>query len=68
MAVIEDKYWKGEPLKAVIKFDESTNYTVYTNNEQTADENWIYNASFSLMRVIIRLILLVLVHQIESLY
>ena len=48
MAVIEDKYWKGEPLKAVIKFDESTNYTVYTNNEQTADENWLYNASFSL--------------------
>lgn len=48
MAVITDKYWKGEPLKAVIKFDSTTNYTVYTNTEQSSNENWLYNASFSL--------------------
>lgn len=48
MAVLENKYWKGEPLKAVIKFEDSTDYIVYTNSEQTADENWLYNASFSL--------------------
>ena len=48
MSVIENKYWQGEPLKAVIKFDENTEYTVFTNTEQTSDSNWIYKASFSL--------------------
>ena len=48
MLVIENKYWRGEPLKAVIKFDENTEYTVFTNTEQTSDSNWIYKASFSL--------------------
>lgn len=48
MAVILDKYWKGEPLKAVIKFGAGAEYIIYTNSEQLAAENWIYNASFSL--------------------
>lgn len=48
MAVIEDKYWKGEPLKAVIKFDSSADYVVYSNTEQEDTDNWLYNASFSL--------------------
>ena len=28
MSVIENKYWQGEPLKAVIKFDENTEYMI----------------------------------------
>lgn len=32
MAVLTDKMWHGEPLRATIKFGENLDYTVYTDN------------------------------------
>lgn len=48
MAVIEDKIWHGEPIKAVIKFDDKTEYTVYTDFEHSTSENFIKEIKFSL--------------------
>lgn len=43
---IENKYWRGEPLKAIIKFANSGNYTVYTDKGES--NNFINSAKFSL--------------------
>ena len=48
MAVIEEKYWNGEPLKAVIHFDIGLEYTVYSDNVVDGTGNYIQNIAFSL--------------------
>lgn len=48
MALIENKYWSGEPLKAVIHFDETTKYEVQTSDTADMSSNWLYSASFNL--------------------
>ena len=51
MAVINDIYWNGEPIKAVIRFNKVNhtvdNYTVYMSPTETSDR-FISGISFSL--------------------
>lgn len=48
MALIEDVSWHGEPIKAVIHIDDSTEYTVYTDDDYSTSDNFIKQIKFSL--------------------
>lgn len=48
MAVLEKALWNGEPIKAVIKFDSSTEYTVFTSLDASTSGNFIKQIQFSL--------------------
>lgn len=49
MAVLDTIYWKGEPLKLVIKFDKNTQYTVYSDKSYNSDSNnFIKEVTFNL--------------------
>ena len=55
MALIEYKYWKGEPLKVVINFDNNLKYTVYTDKRDGLII--LYIKHFSLSEGILELII-----------
>ena len=48
MAVLEKPLWNGEPIKAVIKFGEGMEYTVYSSSYYDGTSNRIKDISFSL--------------------
>lgn len=49
MAVLDTIYWKGEPLKLVIKFDKNNQYTVYSDKSYDSDsDNFIKEVNFNL--------------------
>lgn len=48
MAILENTLWRGEPVKAVIKFDSNTEYTVYTDLSLGNTENFIKQINFDL--------------------
>ena len=48
MAVLDNVLWRGEPIKAVIKFDKNTEYTVYTDLSLGNTDNFIKNINFGL--------------------
>ena len=48
MAVLDNVLWRGEPIKAVIKFDKNTEYTVYTDLSLGNTGNFIKNINFGL--------------------
>ena len=41
VAVLDNVLWRGEPIKAVIKFDKNTEYTVYTDLSLGNTDNFI---------------------------
>ena len=47
MAIITNKYWHGEPIKVVIKFNGVVVYTAYTKTPTNTDANWINKSTFS---------------------
>lgn len=48
MAIIEKIQWNGEPIKAVIKFDNDNKYVVYSDLDYADSENFIKEISFNL--------------------
>ncbi len=49
MAVLDTTYWKGEPLKLVIKFDSNNLYTVYSDKSYDGNtNNFIKEVNFNL--------------------
>lgn len=48
MAVIDRKLWNGEPIKAVIKIDDNTEYTVYSDSLYGNTQNYIRSINFNL--------------------
>lgn len=48
MAVLTETLWRGEPIKAIIKFGDNLNYEVYTDKIYSQDNSFIKDIRFNL--------------------